>query len=162
MDQTIAVVLVISLAVVFAVSFSFFKTSNIYFPTSTTTSAESSDCINAGGTVANAQCCLAVGDFPNNCLIGACGCSPDNSHQVKVCQCAEEKCWNGASCISANQQTQTSTQLQSSTTTTTHRPFYQQSETTTTQTASITTTQTNTQTASITTTTYDLPPPLPV
>jgi hypothetical protein len=161
MNQTIAAVLMISLAVVFAVTFSFFKPLIMFFSTTTTTSIETSDCLNTGGTVANAQCCLTAKDFPNNCLIGACGCSLDNSHQVKICQCPEGKCWNGASCVSSNQQTET-TQVQSSTTTTTHRPFYQQSETTTTQTAPITTTQTNTQTVSTTTTTSDFPPPLPV
>ena len=35
------------------------------------------------------MCCQSASDFPNNCLIGACGCSPDNSHSVKVCDCGE-------------------------------------------------------------------------
>jgi len=55
-------------------------------------------CTNSGGTISTSLCCQAVGDFPNNCVIGACGCSPDNSHQVKVCNCAPNKCFNGKEC----------------------------------------------------------------
>jgi len=51
-------------------------------------------CINSGGTVTTQLCCNSVSDFPNTCLIGACGCSPDNSHEVKVCDCGEGKCWD--------------------------------------------------------------------
>lgn len=56
-------------------------------------------CINSGGTVNTSLCCASVGDFPNTCLIGACGCSPENSHNVKVCDCPEGKCFNGNSCV---------------------------------------------------------------
>lgn len=59
-------------------------------------------CENAGGTTATSTCCKSAEDFPNLCLIGACGCSPDNSHQIKVCDCGEEKCFNGSACV-ANQ-----------------------------------------------------------
>jgi len=55
-------------------------------------------CIESGGTVTTTSCCLAVNDFPNNCLIGACGCSPENSHQIKNCDCGEEKCFDGKKC----------------------------------------------------------------
>lgn len=51
-------------------------------------------CINSGGTVINKMCCNAVTDFPNTCLIGACGCSLENSHEMKVCECEEGKCWD--------------------------------------------------------------------
>jgi hypothetical protein len=51
-------------------------------------------CIDSGGTVVNQLCCNSANDFPNTCLIGACGCSPDNSHNVKVCDCEEGKCWD--------------------------------------------------------------------
>jgi hypothetical protein len=51
-------------------------------------------CINSGGTVTTQLCCNSANDFPNTCLIGACGCSPDNSHEVKVCDCGEGKCWD--------------------------------------------------------------------
>ncbi len=54
-------------------------------------------CVNSGGTVTNAHCCLQTGDFPNTCLKGPCGCSPDNSHDVKICDCGE-RCWDGTAC----------------------------------------------------------------
>jgi len=55
-------------------------------------------CLSSGGTVATPLCCKATGDFPNTCLIGACGCSPEYSHQVKVCDCGMDKCFNGIFC----------------------------------------------------------------
>jgi len=61
--------------------------------------AKEQACINFGGTVTTASCCKSMGDFPNSCLIGACGCSPDNSHQVKTCDCGENKCFDGTQCI---------------------------------------------------------------
>ena len=61
---------------------------------------EEQRCINSGGTVSTSVCCKLSGDFPNSCLIGACGCSPDNSHQVKVCDCGIDKCFDGAKCVS--------------------------------------------------------------
>jgi len=51
-------------------------------------------CIASGGTVKTQLCCKAVDDFPNTCLIGGCGCSSDNSHNVKICDCGENKCWD--------------------------------------------------------------------
>jgi len=48
-------------------------------------------CIGSGGTVSTSLCCKVTGDFPNLCLIGPCGCSPDNSHQVKICDCGLDK-----------------------------------------------------------------------
>jgi hypothetical protein len=57
-------------------------------------------CTNSGGTVTERLCCESAGDFPNLCLIGACGCSPDNSHEVKTCDCGDGKCFDGNSCIS--------------------------------------------------------------
>lgn len=56
-------------------------------------------CIASGGTVSTALCCKSASDFPNSCLIGACGCSPDNSHEIRVCDCGEAKCFNGTSCV---------------------------------------------------------------
>lgn len=55
-------------------------------------------CINSGGTVGTFLCCQSIGDFPNTCVIGACGCSPTNSHEVKVCDCPAEKCFDGNTC----------------------------------------------------------------
>ena len=56
-------------------------------------------CIASGGNVATSTCCLIVGDFPNTCLTGACGCSPENSHEVKVCECGAGRCFNGTTCV---------------------------------------------------------------
>jgi len=56
-------------------------------------------CIDSGGEVKTSLCCKATADFPNLCLIGPCGCSPENSHQVKICDCGEEKCFDGEKCI---------------------------------------------------------------
>ena len=56
-------------------------------------------CMNSGGSISTALCCNLTDDFPNLCLIGPCGCSPTNSHQVKVCDCGEGKCFNGESCV---------------------------------------------------------------
>jgi hypothetical protein len=56
-------------------------------------------CIASGGTVGTSMCCLAVGDFPNNCSVGACGCAPGDSHEVKVCDCPAGKCFDGNSCV---------------------------------------------------------------
>lgn len=56
-------------------------------------------CINSGGEITTSLCCKSANDYPNLCLIGACGCSPDNSHQIKVCDCGQGKCFNGSACI---------------------------------------------------------------
>lgn len=57
-------------------------------------------CLNSGGTVASAMCCAGTGDFPDRCSIGACGCSPDASHEVRVCHCGAGNCFNGSECVS--------------------------------------------------------------
>ena len=57
-------------------------------------------CLDAGGQVSISLCCKSASDFPNSCLIGPCGCSPDNSHQVKVCDCGPDKCFNRNKCVS--------------------------------------------------------------
>ena len=56
-------------------------------------------CINSGGTVSKSLCCESVNDFPNTCLIGACGCPPKYSHEVRTCNCGADKCFNGRKCI---------------------------------------------------------------
>lgn len=56
-------------------------------------------CLDSGGTVATASCCGQTQDFPNNCAIGACGCAPTSSHQVKTCNCGAGKCFDGNSCV---------------------------------------------------------------
>lgn len=57
-------------------------------------------CITSGGSVSTSFCCKSSKDFSNSCLIGACGCSPTNSREVKICVCPEGKCFNGNECIS--------------------------------------------------------------
>lgn len=60
-------------------------------------------CLNSGGTISTSQCCALTSDFPNLCAIGACGCSPENSHQVKICDCGQDKCFNGNECVDVQQ-----------------------------------------------------------
>jgi hypothetical protein len=67
--------------------------------TETQADNENQTCTNSGGTVSNATCCSSSSDFPDTCLIGACGCSPENSHEVKTCDCGQGKCFNGHSCV---------------------------------------------------------------
>jgi len=57
-------------------------------------------CLGSGGTVMTALCCASTTDFPNTCSIGACGCSPDASHEVSVCECGAGTCFNGSACVS--------------------------------------------------------------
>ena len=57
-------------------------------------------CQDSGGTVTSSLCCDSVGDFPNTCLIGACGCAPQASHEVRVCECGDTRCFDGARCAS--------------------------------------------------------------
>jgi hypothetical protein len=56
-------------------------------------------CIRSGGKVTTMLCCNSVNDFPNLCLVGACGCAAGNSHQIKVCDCGTGKCFNGTACV---------------------------------------------------------------
>jgi len=69
-----------------------------YKPTSISDKKEQG-CINSGGTISTAMCCKSVSDFSNTCLIGACGCAPEHSHQVKVCNCGLNKCFDGSRCV---------------------------------------------------------------
>jgi hypothetical protein len=56
------------------------------------------NCLDSGGQVVTQTCCQSSGDFPNSCLIGACGCSPSYSHQIKICDCGQGKCFDGYEC----------------------------------------------------------------
>lgn len=80
------------------------KENNVYDASdltfSITNTATEKACIDSGGTIKREMCCLATIDFPNTCFIGACGCSPDNSHEVNICSCGEGRCFNGEVCIS--------------------------------------------------------------
>ena len=57
-------------------------------------------CRQTGGTVETGFCCASVGDFPNTCSIGSCGCSPSSSHEVKICDCGPNSCFDGNKCVS--------------------------------------------------------------
>ena len=57
-------------------------------------------CTSSGGTLALASCCESVDDFPNTCLVGACGCAPSNSHEVSACECPQGMCFDGTRCVS--------------------------------------------------------------
>lgn len=61
-------------------------------------------CLIAGGTIGTELCCKSSGDFPNSCLIGACGCSAENSHEVKFCNCGIDSCFDGSKCIGTGEQ----------------------------------------------------------
>jgi len=54
-------------------------------------------CTLTGGTIDTSLCCMSVGDFPNRCSVGACGCPPASSHTVQVCACPSGMCFNPAS-----------------------------------------------------------------
>ena len=56
-------------------------------------------CVSSRGEVMASLCCKSVGDFPNLCLVGPCGCSPEHSHKVKICNCGEGKCFDGNTCV---------------------------------------------------------------
>ena len=60
-------------------------------------------CMISGGTIGTSSCCKSAEDFPNSCLIGACGCALENSKEVKVCNCGTGKCFNGTGCVAVNQ-----------------------------------------------------------
>lgn len=63
-------------------------------------STQEQACIDSGGIVTIASCCKSSNDFPSSCLIGACGCALENSHEVKACDCGEGKCFDGEKCVS--------------------------------------------------------------
>ena len=56
-------------------------------------------CEAEGGEVTTGLCCESVDNFPNTCLIGACGCAPEYSHEVLICLCPAGLCWDGNHCV---------------------------------------------------------------
>ena len=58
------------------------------------TSPERQGCLDSGGTVSSGLCCLEAPDFPNTCGIGTCGCSPASSHEVSLCDCGVDACFD--------------------------------------------------------------------
>jgi hypothetical protein len=71
----------------------------LFLSASPAPSAAEKGCIESGGTVTTAMCCKSTGDFPDTCLIGACGCAPDQSHEVRVCDCGPGSCFDGTACV---------------------------------------------------------------
>lgn len=68
-------------------------------PSTPQPSAAESGCTGSGGTVSTSSCCQSASDFPNSCAIGACGCAPANSHEVKTCACPAGMCFSGTACV---------------------------------------------------------------
>jgi hypothetical protein len=57
---------------------------------------EYASCLASGGMVTKEMCCKSAQDFPDTCLIGACGCSPEDSKETLVCQCGAGMCFDSA------------------------------------------------------------------
>jgi len=76
--------------------------SKIFIPENPGPDPKEQACLDSGGRVSTALCCKSVSDFPNTCLIGSCGCSLENSIQVKICECPENQCFNGEKCTVFN------------------------------------------------------------
>jgi hypothetical protein len=51
-------------------------------------------CEATGGTVTTALCCKSVGDYPDTCKVGACGCAPGASRAVISCLCPANECYD--------------------------------------------------------------------
>lgn len=71
----------------------------LYFEKRIVEGEQEQACLNSGGKIKTSSCCGSIGDFPNLCLVGACGCSPMYSHEIKICACEEGKCFDGKSCV---------------------------------------------------------------
>ena len=56
-------------------------------------------CTDSGGYVTLTSCCEGVEDFPDLCVIGACGCSESSSIPIKTCNCGKGMCFNGYQCV---------------------------------------------------------------
>jgi len=82
------------------VSRQFLVENNALIEVTSEESSKETSCLLSGGTISSSLCCMSASDFPSSCLIGSCGCSPDNSHQIKTCDCGDGKCFNGTQCVS--------------------------------------------------------------
>ena len=69
------------------------------------TSDQHQACLDAGGSIKDMLCCKSQQDWPDMCLMGSCGCGPDDSHKIKVCDCGPDKCFDGETCIVAADKT---------------------------------------------------------
>jgi len=52
------------------------------------------ECLVSGGGVSRALCCNSAADFPDTCVVGACGCPPADSHEVSTCECGPGRCFD--------------------------------------------------------------------
>jgi hypothetical protein len=50
-------------------------------------------CLATGGQIETRLCCTTTGDYPGLCAVGACGCAPENSHDVSACICPGLTCF---------------------------------------------------------------------
>jgi len=55
---------------------------------------ERQGCLDSGGTVSTSTCCSTAPDFPDTCKIGGCGCSPQFSRELPLCDCGDGKCYD--------------------------------------------------------------------
>jgi hypothetical protein len=79
-------------------------------PTPTATPDEPAlACRNSGGVSSVSLCCNGVGDFPDTCAVGACGCAPSASHEVNICRCGTDRCFDGMRCVRRDVATRTPT-----------------------------------------------------
>jgi hypothetical protein len=61
---------------------------------------DGTSCVNTSGQVSAGLCCSDTGDFPDTCAVGACSCSPANSHTVNTCVCPSGTCFlPGLGCV---------------------------------------------------------------
>jgi hypothetical protein len=56
-------------------------------------------CLQSGGTISTANCCIGAGDFPGTCAPGPCGCGPQSSEPTQICICGSGMCFNGEECV---------------------------------------------------------------
>lgn len=91
MSKRVYLILIIIIGVISVAGYLFYNQSGV--------SSSHQACLNSGGEVVKTDCCEGTEDFPNLCQIEACDCSPENSQQVKTCDCGAGKCFNGEKCI---------------------------------------------------------------
>ena len=58
---------------------------------------EYGSCLSSGGTATTKTCCSSASDFPNTCVIGACGCH--GGKETIVCNCPDGMCFDGTNCV---------------------------------------------------------------
>ena len=91
-------IILIVIAVIFVAGIGYWAYQSKLKPEGLTETEKS--CLNSGGKISTSLCCNSASNFPNLCLIGACGCPPADSHQIKTCDCGENKCFDGEKCVS--------------------------------------------------------------